>query len=144
MTLALLLVPRGGKDIGRLRPVEVVALYEQHELLFIETDTGDLGWGMTVDEAVGKLKQSTPGEIYLDTADYLLLEQGMEVYLPFLRPYLKKETLMVYGPHEVDLKEVAAYLRVHRPSRTIGKWWNPGEKLCFEAGKIIQKKFQEK
>ena len=142
--LTLLLPGRGGTDIGSLQPVEVVQLYKRNELLFIETDTGDLGWGMTAGDAVKKLKETTPGQIYLDTADYLLIDAGLEEYLPDLRSYLKKRTAMAYGQEEIDLQEAAAYLSVHRPARTIGKWRKPGEVLTVEGGKLILKKIKEK
>ena len=141
--LALLLLGGRGTDIGRLRPVELVQMTEQNGLLILETDTGDRGWGMTVDQAVGKLKETTPGHIYLDTADYLLLEEGTEEYLPQLRTYLKKGTGMVYAPKGLDLIETVEYLSVHKPSRTIGKWGKPAEKLFLEGGKLNLKNFEE-
>ena len=141
--LALLLLGGHGTDIGRLRPVELVQLTERNGLLILETDTGDCGWGLTVDQAVGKLKETTPGQIYLDTADYLLLEEGTEKYLPQLRPYLKKGTRMAYAPKEIDLMGVVEYLSIHKPSRTLGKWDKPAEKLVFEGGKINLKNFEK-
>ena len=142
--LLLLLLGGGGTDIGRLRPVELVQLYERNGLLFLETDTGDLGWGMTVGQAAEKLKETAAGQIYLDTADFLVLEEGMDVYLPVLSGYLKRRTGITYGPEEMDLEETAAYLRVHRPSVCIGNGRKPGEMLSVQGGKIILKKFQEK
>ena len=144
LALALLLLGRGGTDIGQLQPVEVVQLYEKNGLLILKTDTGDMGWGLTVDEAVRKLKETTPGQIYLDTADYLLIEEGVEASIPALRPYLKRRTTMAFGPEGVDLQETAEYLRVHRPSEKVGKGSKPIEKLAFEGGKIILKNIEEK
>ena len=144
LVLALLLLGRGGTDIGQLQPVEVVQLYEKNGLLILKTDTGDMGWGLTVDEAVRKLKETAPGQIYLDTADYLLIEEGVEASIPALRPYLKRRTTMAFGPEGVDLQETAAYLRVHRPSEKVGKGSKPIEKLVFEGGKIILKNIEEK
>ena len=142
--LALLLLGSGGTDIGRLRPVEAVWLREENGLLILETDTGDMGWGMTVEDAVKKLKETTPGQIYLDTADYLLLEEGLEGEIPDLREHLKKRTAMAYGPEPLDLEAAVCYLRVHRPSGMIGKEGKPGEILALEGGKMILKKVQEK
>ena len=144
LVLVLLLLGRGGTDIGQLQPVEVVQLYEKNGLLILKTDTGDMGWGLTVDEAVRKLKETTPGQIYLDTADYLLIEEGVEASIPALRPYLKRRTTMAFGPEGVDLQETAVYLRVHRPSEKVGKGSKPIEKLVFEGGKIILKNIEEK
>ena len=143
--LALGLVLLGGRksDIGRLHPVEVVHLYEEKGILILETDTGDKGWGLTVEQALERLKETTPGVVYLDTADYLLLGEGMEPHLPALRAYLKKGTVMAYAPEGIDLEEAAAYLRVHEPERTIKEWEEPGEWLGYEGGKMILKKCQK-
>ena len=141
--LSLLLLGGRGTDIGRLRPVEVVQLTEKDGLLFLETDTGDVGWGLTINQAVQKLKETTPGQIYLDTADFVLLEEGLEEYIPDLRSYLKRRTRMAYGAKGVDLPMVADYLRVHRPTGTIGNGRKPEELLSFEGGKMILKKLKK-
>ena len=142
--LALLILGGKGTDIGQLRPVEVVQLYAKGNLLFLKTDTGDVGWGVTVEEAVKKLKETTPGKIYLDTADYLLLEEGVDECLPQLKRYLKKHTKVVCGPEGLNLEETAAYLRIHRPSGSLGNTEKPQERVEKVGGKIILKKFKEK
>ena len=142
--LALLLLGGKGTDIGRLRPVEVVQLYEKGGLLFLKTDTGDMGWGLTINQAVKKLKETTPGEIYLDTADFLLVEKGMEANLPSMRSYLKGKTGMVYSAEEMDLEAAAAYLHVHRPSGIIGNRQSPMEILAAEGGKLMLKIFENR
>ena len=141
--LALALLGGRGTDIGSLRPVELVRLTEQGGILILDTDTGDRGWGLTVGQAVEKLKETASGEIYLDTADYLLLEEGTEDYLPDLRHYLKEKTAVVYAVEGIDLKEAVAYLRIHEPTGTMKEGENPQEKLSLEAGKMILKNFQE-
>ena len=138
--LVLLLLADRGTDIGGLRPVELVQLREWNGLLILETDTGDRGWGLTIDQAVAKLKETTPGQIYLDTADFLLLGQGMERYLPQLTEYLKKKTRIAYGEN-VDLKDAAAYLQVHKPSESVANGRKPLEKLVLEGGKLNLKIF---
>lgn len=144
VALSLLLLGGKGTDNGQLRPVEVVQLYEQGGLLFLKTDTGDAGWGLTINQAVKKLKETTPGEIYLDTADFLLVEKGTEAYLSSMRSYLKGRTRMVYSAEDVDLEAVAGYLHVHHPSGTIGDRQKPMEILSVEGGKLALKIFQEK
>ena len=141
--LTLLLLADRGTDLGSLRPVELVQLWERNGILILETDTGDRGWGLTIDQAVAKLKETTPGQIYLDTADYLLLEEGTEQYLPQLHDYMKKGTRMAYSVEGLNLRDAAAYLRIHKPSRDIRRWRKPAEKLVLEAGRINLKKFQE-
>ena len=144
VALSLLLLGGRGTEIGSLRPVEVVQIYEKSGILFLKTDTGDMGWGLTVNQAVTKLKDTTPGVIYLDTADYLLLGKDTERYLLSMRRYLKNKTRMVYSPEDMDLEAAAGYLRIHCPSETIGSGGKPMEILSNEGGKIILKKFKEK
>ena len=141
--LALLLLGGRGTDIGRLHPVEVVQVYGKSGLVFLKTDTGDIGWGLTIQEAVKKLKETSTGEIYLDTADYLLLEEGVESSISELQPYLKKKTKMAYCEAGIDLEMAAAYLRMHTPAETVGNGREPTEIVQFEGGKIILKKFKE-
>ena len=137
--LGLVFLGDRGTDIGSLRPVELVQLTQQRGMLILKTDTGDVGWGLTVEQAVEKLIETTPGQIYLDTADYLLLEKGTEEYLPQLQNYLKKRTRMVYAEKNVDLEDTAAYLRIHMPSKTIKEGVKPEEMLVNKGGKLILK-----
>ena len=139
--LALLLMADRGSDIGSLHPVELVQLRQWNGLLILETDTGDRGWGLSIDQAVAKLKETTPGQIYLDTTEFLLLEEGVETYLPHLAEYLKKKTRVAYAAADVNLQDAADYLRIHKPSELINKGRKPVEKLVFEGGKLNLKKF---
>ena len=139
--LSLLILGGGGTDIGQLHPVEVVQLYEKGGLLFLETDTGDKGWGLSTDEALKKLKETTPGIIYLDTADYLLVERGLDREIASLDKHLKKNTRVCYAPESIELQEVVLYLRVHRPESTLKNMEAPLEMLTYEGGRMIMKKF---
>ena len=141
--LALLLRADRGTDIGSLRPVELVRLTEQKGILVLDTDTGDRGWGVTLEQAITKLKETTPGQIYLDTADYILVEEGLEEHLSQLTGVLKKRTRVAYGANGLDLKEAVSYLRVHLPSGRVIDRRNPAEKLVMEGGKLNLKKIQE-
>ena len=138
---AVMLLADRGTDIGSLRPVELVQLRQWNGLLILETDTGDRGWGLNIDQAVSKLKETTPGQIYLDTAEFLLLEEGTEMYLPHLAEYLKKKTRVAYAAADVNLEDATAYLRIHKPSELINKGVKPADKLIFEGGKMNLKKF---
>ena len=137
--LALLLLADRGTDIGSLRPVELVRMRERSGIVILETDTGDLGWGLTVEQAIAKLKETTSARIYLDTADILLLEAETEAYLPELEKHLKRKTRVAYVEGNVNLEDAAAYLRIHKPSKVIGSHEKPKEKLAFENGKLILK-----
>ena len=82
--LTLLLLPGQGKDAAELIPVEVVRVAIQDGQVQIETDTGQTGTGGNWAEAVEKLRAGTAGEIFLDTADVLLVGPGAGNILPQL------------------------------------------------------------
>lgn len=114
-----LLIPRQRSDVGTLRPVEVVQVYREHGAFVIATDTNDMGKGRTIQSAFRELKETTPGTIYLDTADFLLVEEGEKEVLPELKEVLKSSVKVCLSERKVDLKDAAAYLAVHSPKFTL-------------------------
>lgn len=110
---ALLVVPAERADVGKLRPVQTVALYKDANEFVIATDTGDLGRGETVQDAFHNLKATTPAIIYLDTADYLLVSEQAVDQLEFLRGKLRRSVEVYQFLGEANLEEVSKYLRVH-------------------------------
>ena len=67
-----------GTDIGMLIPVETVFIQKLENEIVIETDSGDRGAGATMKQAAEDLKEKADGVIYLDTADYLILNREAE------------------------------------------------------------------
>lgn len=116
-----MLAPVKRADVGKLQPVEVIYLYME-EGVVIETDTGDTGRGETVDEAVANLKQTTPGIVYLDTAEYLLLDQEAENVLQQIKNHLEANIRVCYLQGNPELSDAARFLDVHRPESTLDKW----------------------
>ena len=102
-------------DKGKLKPVEVVKLNKEKGVIQIETDTGDTGRGETIELALRELKETTPGTIYLDTAEYVLLPKQAEELINQLSPHVKQSVRICYWEGEIDLKETTAFLDAHRP-----------------------------
>ena len=119
---AVWFAPVEAANIGSLHPVEVVVIYEEEGEVVLETDTGDLGKGTDSVTALEDLKKTTPGIIYLDTAEYLLIGEEMEDAVEELRPYLKKNIKLCKAEKGMDLTETAAYLTVHGKMPQLGKW----------------------
>ena len=114
--IALCFAPIKGANIGNLRPVEVVHIYKTQNQVAIATDTGDFGIGETGLAALENLKATTPGTIYLDTADFLIIAEGAEPFVKYLSSHLKSSVRICLGEKGLDLAEAGAYLAVHRPS----------------------------
>ena len=117
--LGVLLLPERGTDVGKLIPVEVVAISESDGMVSVGTDTGDVGRGQTLEAAITDLKASARGIIYLDTAEYLLLETGTEHHLNTVERHLKPGVHLCYAREGIDLEAIADFLSVHRPDVTL-------------------------
>ena len=120
--VALLLIPVKGMDVGKLQPVEVVFVYRSEGQIVIETDTGDMGMGTTGADALKNLKDTTPGIIYLDTAEYLLLTEETQDVVEQLRPILKKGVQMCTAEPGIDLALVARFLPAHGKLPQLKHW----------------------
>ena len=82
-------LPHPARDIARLEPVRAVYLYMERGRLCIETDTGDSGSGADLAEATADLRSRADGEIFPDTAEFLLLAPEVVIAPDFythLRP----------------------------------------------------------
>ena len=119
---AVLIVPVQRTDVGRLRPVQVVAISHADGWVVIQTDTDDYGIGTDAITAMQNLKDTTPASIYLDTADYLLVQKNAAADAESLRTHLK-DTVKVYGCEgNIDLKLAAQFLRVHGEGVRFAQW----------------------
>ena len=110
--------PHPARDVARLEPVQAVYIYQKEKTLCIETDTGASGSGNTLKEAAADLKASASGEIFLDTAEFLLLDPSVAITADFhtlLRPTCGV-TFTIAPP---ELQAAADYLTVHPPSVTL-------------------------
>lgn len=138
---ASLMAPIKGTDVGELKPVEAVQLYKMGQTVVIATDTGDSGRGTTVEAAFENLEETTSGNIFLDTADYLLLSAGAMKEAEELRGYLKKSTRVCIAEMNIDTAEAAEYLKVHRPETVLRDLKNLqiAEVLTMDNGRLIMK-----
>ena len=124
----VLILPTEATDVARLQPVQTIAVYKNGETWLIETDTEDVGTGSSVEEAFVNLMETTPAVIYLDTADYLILQENAVEAIDVLRGKLKDSVALYQYKGDPDLKSVSKYLSVHG-ERIELKCWNTGVKL---------------
>lgn len=122
LTAALLAIPLERTDVADLRPVQTVALYKTQNGYLIKTDTDDSGAGVTVKEAYGDLIRTTPGFIYLDTADFFLIDTDIVNSVEDMRIYLKNGVQICATVGQGDLKAVSRYLSVQRGLKPLKKW----------------------
>lgn len=116
---ALVLVLRmehTGVEIDRLEPVELVRVTVEDDAVSIETDTGAQGYGNDLDAAVGNLHGSSSGEVFLDTAEYLIIDENAMELLPKLCQILRPYCRVCIAGGEIELAEAAEYLKGHPPA----------------------------
>ena len=108
-------LPHPAKDISKLEQFQLVYVYEEAGGLHLETDTGEQGAGKTLTEAAADLRSKADGEIFLETAEFLLLDSTVTAapdFFTLLRPDCK----VFYTKERPDLPAAAKYLSVHPPS----------------------------
>lgn len=113
--LAVFLAPSKEMDISALRPVELLFLYKEDGMIGIKTDTGDSGTGADLSAAVEDLKATAPGEIFLDTADYVMVTAETKGYLRELKEILRPAAEVVLAQGEFNMSEAVEFLRIHNP-----------------------------
>ncbi len=122
---AILLSVLGGvsfhkSDVAVLKPVEVLSVRKTEGAVTIETDTGDSGTGANLHEALEDLKETTAGDVFLDTVDYLLLARDAESLLQELSDVLRPGCGVCICVGDGKLEEVAPFLAAHPLSVSLG------------------------
>ena len=128
LTAGLLAIPVKRADVGNLRPVEVVLIYQEDNQICMRTDTDDGGSGENIHKALQNMLDASLGVIYLDTAKYLLLTDEVQDVAQEMRTYLDADVQLCVTEPGVDLKMMAQYLGVHGKLPQLGSW-KPGQVL---------------
>lgn len=113
-------LPHPARDIAKLEPVRAVYIYMDAGRLSIETDTGDSGSGRNLTEATEDLRAKADGEIFLDTAEFLILDPAVPIgedFYTLLRPSCK----VAFFASPPDLTAAADYLAIHTPKITLAR-----------------------
>lgn len=116
------LSPFRGTDVGKLLPVEVVRISRENGEILLQTDTGDTGKGTDINEALLELQATTAGNVFLETADYLLIQPGCEEMLGALAGILRPSCSICVEVGEAELEKVAKFFAAHEPQVTLQKW----------------------
>ena len=129
--LSLTFAPIKPLDLANLEPVQTVSVRCEQNKIILETDTENRGEGETVAEAVADLKKKSPGVIYLDTAQYLLITKETAHYIEDLGNYLKDRVLVCLCDGQGSTKMADKYLSVKDDLPTLKSLRTNG-KINFE------------
>ena len=138
---AALILPVEGTDVGKLLPVELVQLDKMGDTVVISTDAGATGTGETVKAAIRDMEKTAAGIVFLDTADYLLVTESAMEEVESIKEHLKPSVRVCIQHVEMNLKDAAAYLSVHKPEHQLRSCQDPQslQILTEENGKVILK-----
>lgn len=120
--LILSRVEHTGTQVDRLEPVEILMVTVQDGEVCILTDTGAHGVGPDLGRAVENLHASASAAVFLDTAQYLIVDEGGQMLLEQLYPMLRPACQVCRVQTDVDLTEAAAFLRAHPPQTRLIDW----------------------
>ena len=106
-------MPFRGTDVADLQPIEAVRIHSDHGTVSVQTDTGDSGTGDDLDAAFIDLKKTTAGEVFLETADYLIINEAAIEELEALCSYLRPGCGVCIEYGNVKLEDAVIFLKTH-------------------------------
>lgn len=108
-----------GRDVGAFQPVQTLLVTRGDGRIRVETDTGEWGEGKTLREAFENMENTAAAEMFLDTAEYLLIGMDCEDLLGELMDRLRPSCSVCGAVGKVDPAQAGLYLRAHPPMRTL-------------------------
>ena len=112
-------MPFSGSDVAQLQPVQVVGIEMNDGVVTVSTDTGDSGVGKDLQGAFQNLKDTTMGQVFLETAEYLLVSPSAMGLMQELQGYLRPGCGVCVMEADVDMEKVGLYLEAHPPMVTL-------------------------
>ena len=140
---AAALLPPEGTDVGELLPVELISIYKEADTVIIDTDTGASGTGETILAAILDLKATASGNVFLDTADFLLISDLDDQETEALKGILKPSIRLCETEGRVDPARAVQYLRIHKPEQRLHEWTaaKHPQQLTISNGKLMLELF---
>lgn len=113
--LAFAALPTSGTELGELHPVSLLMVQTQGKTIQLLTDTQDRGSGETLDGALKNLEDTTPGHLFLDTVEYLILTEQTQYLIPQLKRLLRPGVAVCLGENDMNTEALPEYLNTHTP-----------------------------
>lgn len=113
--LAFTLLPSSGTELRELHPVSLLVVRSEGKNIRLLTDTADVGEGETLDAALQNLEDTTPGYLFLDTVENLILTEETQFLIPQLKQLLRHGVNVCATESELDPETVPEYLNTHIP-----------------------------
>lgn len=108
-----------GRDVAAIEPVQTVRIFKQGDEIVLQTDTDAMGRGETVDDAIRSMHETSPSYVFLDTADFLIIDPELVAMLPALEDLLRPSCRICLEKGEPDMEKAGAFLNIHKSKMTI-------------------------
>lgn len=128
---ALALSPSSGTDAAKLQPIQTIYIYKEDEVVTILTDTGDQGKGKSIDEAFNDMKQTVAGEVFMETAEFLIVTEETRQCIDKLYDELRPACRICLAEGDLELESTTKYLSAHEP-KSILKDYRAGNQKVSE------------
>lgn len=125
----LFLAPVERLDVAMLEPVQTVAVSVVGNTVILQTDTDNAGSGADAAAALLDLENTTPGVIYLDTAEYLLVTEDALNCVDTLRSSLSPSVKVSLWDGQGSVRSAAKYLGIRRDLPMLRDWSTPAKKV---------------
>lgn len=113
--LAFTALPTAGTELGELHPVSLLLIRIDDKQVEILTDTNDRGVGETLDTAMKNLEDTTPGHLFLDTVENLILTEQTRYLIPRLKKCLRPGVTVCLAAGEIEVETLPEFLKTHKP-----------------------------
>ena len=123
------LLPFGGTDIAKLHPVEVVLITNRGGAVYVEADTGIFGSGENMQLALSDLILSASGSVFLETANYVLIDERYPGLLKEIGDYFRPACQLYYYAGEGKLNNIGKYLETHPSTASVLTYRQGGSKI---------------
>ena len=123
LLVATFLAPVERVEVGKLLPVKAVAVYKNKQGTVLETDSGAIGIGEDVVEALTDLQQSVPAVLYLKTTRYLFVSNDMKASADSIVQQLNNKVLVYICNAEGRVYDTAKYLDAHGEITNLHGTW---------------------
>lgn len=142
LAMALLIftvLPSPGMELGELHPISMLSVGVDGKSIYLVTDTLDSGTGETLEAALRNMKATTPGHLFLDTVENLVITEQTRYLIPQLKSILRPGVLVCLADSEVNPETVPEFLRSHIPEYRLSETDEntPLQKLVYSEERYI-------
>ena len=138
--ILLVAAPFQKMNISRLSPVQTVWVAEVNGEILLQTAGGAQGIGADIPAALENLNAGAADIVFLETADYLIIETGTEALLEQASLVFRPSCMVCAAASMPELEQATKFLRIHEPVVTLRQWMvehNALQQLVAEEGRLI-------